>query len=59
MPGARRPAAAPGRACSTPTSGSTAKTGVTGAIYTQTLPFVEPRVFQVYVDFEKALYASL
>ena len=33
--------------------------GVTGAIYTQTLPFVEPRVFQVYVDFEQALYASL
>ena len=33
--------------------------GVTGAIYTQTLPFVEPRVFQVYVDFERALYASL
>jgi methyl acetate hydrolase len=34
-------------------------TGVTGAIYTQSLPFVEPRVFQVYVDFEQALYASL
>ncbi len=33
--------------------------GVSGAIYTQTLPFVEPAVFQVYVDFEKALYASL
>ena len=33
--------------------------GVTGAVYTQTLPFVEPRVFQVYVDFERALYASL
>ncbi len=33
--------------------------GVTGAIYTQTLPFVEPRVFQVYVDFERSLYASL
>ena len=33
--------------------------GVTGAIYTQTLPFVEPRVFQVYVDFERALYASI
>ena len=27
-------------------------TGVTGAIYTQTLPFVEPAVFQVYIDFE-------
>jgi methyl acetate hydrolase len=35
------------------------KTGVTGAIYSQTLPFVEPAVFQVYIDFEKALYASL
>ena len=32
--------------------------GVTGAIYAQTLPFVEPAVFQVYVDFERALYAS-
>lgn len=32
---------------------------VTGAIYTQTLPFVEPRVFQVYADFEQALYAAL
>ena len=35
------------------------KTGVTGAIYCQTLPFVEPPVFQVYADFERALYASL
>jgi len=34
-------------------------TGVSGALYTQTLPFVEPAVFQVYIDFEKALYASL
>jgi methyl acetate hydrolase len=34
-------------------------TGVTGAIYAQTLPFVEPRVFDVYVEFERALYASL
>ena len=33
--------------------------GVTGAVYTQTLPFLEPRVFQVYVDFEQALYASI
>ena len=33
--------------------------GVSGAIYTQTLPFVEPAVFQVYIDFEQALYASL
>jgi CubicO group peptidase (beta-lactamase class C family) len=34
-------------------------TGISGAIYTQTLPFVEPTVFQVYADFETALYASL
>ena len=33
--------------------------GVTGAVYCQTLPFVEPRVFAVYADFERALYASL
>ena len=33
--------------------------GVTGAVYTQTLPFLEPRVFQVYGDFEQALYASI
>ena len=32
--------------------------GVTGAIYSQTLPFVEPAVYQMYVDFERALYAS-
>jgi methyl acetate hydrolase len=35
------------------------KTGVTGAIYSQTLPFVEPPVLAIYADFEKALYASL
>jgi hypothetical protein len=34
-------------------------TGITGAIYTQTLPFVTPEVYQVYVDFETALYAAL
>jgi len=33
--------------------------GVTGAIYCQTLPFVEPRVFALYQGFESALYASL
>jgi methyl acetate hydrolase len=33
--------------------------GVTGAVYAQTLPFVEPSVFQVYIDFEQALYASI
>ena len=32
--------------------------GVTGAIYTQFLPFVTPEAYQVYVDFEKALYAA-
>ena len=33
--------------------------GVTGAIYTQFLPFLEPRAVQLYADFEQALYASL
>ena len=33
--------------------------GVTGAIFSQTLPFVEPAVLQVSADFERALYASL
>jgi methyl acetate hydrolase len=33
--------------------------GVTGAVYCQSLPFVEPRVFAVYQGFESALYASL
>ncbi|WP_448615140.1 serine hydrolase domain-containing protein [Modestobacter sp. URMC 112] len=33
--------------------------GITGAVYTQTLPFVAPEVYQVYVDFETALYAEL
>jgi methyl acetate hydrolase len=32
---------------------------VTGAVYTQTLPFVTPEVYQVYLDVETALYASL
>lgn len=34
-------------------------TGITGAIYTQSLPFVAPDVYQVYTDFETALYAAL
>ena len=34
-------------------------TGVTGAIYTQFLPFVTPEAFGIYQDFERALYASL
>lgn len=33
--------------------------GVTGAIYSQTLPFADPPAFQLYADFETALYASL
>jgi len=33
--------------------------GVTAAIYTQTLPFVEPRALKLYLDFERALYAAL
>lgn len=33
--------------------------GITAAIYTQTLPFADPRALQLYMDFERALYASL
>jgi hypothetical protein len=33
--------------------------GVTGAIYSQTLPFADPAAFQLYADFEQALYASI
>jgi methyl acetate hydrolase len=32
--------------------------GVTGAIYSQTLPFADPPALQMYADFEAALYAS-
>ena len=32
--------------------------GITGAIYSQTLPFFDPPAAQLYVDFEQALYAS-
>jgi methyl acetate hydrolase len=32
---------------------------VTGAIFSQTLPFADPPAFQLYADFEAALYASL
>ena len=35
------------------------RAGVTGAIYMQSLPFAEPRVFALYPAFERALYASL
>jgi methyl acetate hydrolase len=34
-------------------------TGITAAVYAQTLPFVTPEVFQVYADVETALYAAL
>jgi methyl acetate hydrolase len=33
--------------------------GVTGAIYAQTLPFLDPAAVKMYIDFEQALYASL
>ena len=32
---------------------------VTGSIFSQLLPFVDPPAFQMYGDFERALYASL
>jgi methyl acetate hydrolase len=32
--------------------------GITAAIYSQTLPFFDPAAFQLYVEFEMALYAS-
>jgi methyl acetate hydrolase len=32
--------------------------GVTGAIYSQLLPFLDPAAFETYVNFEVALYAS-
>jgi methyl acetate hydrolase len=32
--------------------------GITGAIYSQFLPFVPPAAFKMYADFETALYAS-
>ncbi len=34
-------------------------TGITGAIYTQFLPFVPEEAMSMYVNFEKVLYASL
>ncbi|MFC5994935.1 serine hydrolase domain-containing protein [Pseudonocardia hispaniensis] len=34
-------------------------TGITGAIYSQFLPFVPQEALDMYADFEKALYASL
>ena len=35
------------------------ETRVTGSIFSQTLPFIDPPVLQLYVDFERALYGSL
>ncbi len=34
-------------------------TQITGAIYSQFLPFIPPEALQLYADFETALYASL
>lgn len=34
-------------------------TRVTGSIFSQVLPFAEPKALQLYADFEQALYASL
>jgi len=33
--------------------------GVTGSIFSQTLPFADPPALQLYAAFEQALYASL
>jgi CubicO group peptidase (beta-lactamase class C family) len=35
------------------------KSRVTGSIFSQVLPFADPGAFQLYADFEVALYASL
>jgi methyl acetate hydrolase len=35
------------------------KSGVTGSIFSQCLPFADPPALQMYMDFEQALYASL
>ncbi|HWD01322.1 MAG TPA: serine hydrolase domain-containing protein [Amycolatopsis sp.] len=35
------------------------ETGVTGAIFSQSLPFVPPPFMKLYADFERALYAAL
>jgi hypothetical protein len=31
--------------------------GLTAAVYTQVLPFLEPQASQLYADFEEALYS--
>ena len=33
--------------------------GVTGSIFSQVLPFAEPAVFQILIDFEQALYSAM
>jgi methyl acetate hydrolase len=33
-------------------------TMLTGAVYTQSLPFAAPEALQLYADFERAVYAS-
>ena len=35
------------------------KSGVTGSIFSQVLPFADPPALQMYIDYEIALYASL
>jgi methyl acetate hydrolase len=35
------------------------KSRVTGSIFSQALPFIDPPILQMYVDFEQALYGSL
>jgi len=35
------------------------KSGVTGSIFSQVLPFADPPALQMYMDYEAALYASL
>ena len=35
------------------------KSGVTGSIFSQLLPFADPPALQMYMDYEAALYASL
>jgi len=35
------------------------KSGVTGSIFSQVLPFADPPALQMYIDYEAALYASL
>lgn len=34
-------------------------TGITGALYTQSLPFLDPEALRVFADFERALYGAV